>query len=115
MSPLTSIKTPHKASRGTPVTAKTVISRRCKGELVSSEQIKAILKDQLQLSCLCIKKISLKEFLSFQGWLSNTTDFLSPQWLLGLKKQKQERARLEWSNSLAIARLKSMVEQKRET
>ena len=113
MSPLSSTQTPDKANRRTLITSKTVISRRYKDELVSSEQIKAILKDQLQLSCLCIKKISLKEFLSFQGWLSNTTDFLSPQWLLGLKKQKQERARLEWSNSLAIARLKSMVEQKR--
>ncbi len=113
MSPLTSTKTPHKANRETPVTTKISISRRYRDDLVSSEQIKAILKDQLQLSCLCIKKISLKEFLSFQGWLSNTNDFLNPQWLLGLKKQKQERARLEWSNSLAIARLKSLVEQKR--
>lgn len=113
MSRLTSTKTLHKANRRTLITSKTVISRRDKNDLVSSEQIKAILKDQLQLSCLCIKKISLKEFLSFQGWLSNTNDFLNPQWLLGLKKQKQERARLEWSNSLAIARLKSLVEQKR--
>lgn len=95
MFPLISTKTPQKASP------------------VSSEQIKAILKDQVQLNCLCIKQLSLKEFLSFQGWLPpNTTDFLNPQWLMALKEQKQERARLEWSNSLAVARLKSMVKKK---
>lgn len=87
-----------------------------KDNLVSSAQIKAILKDQIQLNCLCIGQLSLKEFLSFQGWLPpNTTDFLNPhnpQWLMEPKKQKQERARLEWSNSLAVARLKSMVKNK---
>ena len=84
-----------------------------KDNLVSSAQIKAILKDQIQLNCLCIGQLSLKEFLSFQGWLPpNTTDFLKPQWLIEPKKQKQERARLEWSNSLAVARLKSMVKKK---
>ena len=81
-----------------------------KASLVSSAQIKEILKDQMSLNCLCIKQLSLKEFLSFQGWLPpNTKDFLNSQWLMALKEQKQERARLEWSNSLAVARLKSMV------
>ena len=81
-----------------------------KSNLVSSAQIKAVLNKQIDINCLCIREISLKEFLSFQGWLPpNTPDFLSQQWLIGLKKQKQQRLRVEWSNSLAVARLKSIV------
>lgn len=82
--------------------------------LVSPEQIKAILKDQIELNCLCIGQLSLKEFLSFQGWLPpNTNDLLSLQSLSPLAKHQPERIRLEWRNSLAIARLKAMVEKKR--
>ena len=81
--------------------------------LVSSAQIKAILKDQMELNCLCIKQLSLKEFLSFQGWLPpNTNDLLRPESIDHLEIQKPERTRLEWSNSLAIARIKYMVEKK---
>ena len=83
--------------------------------IVSSAQIKAILKDQTQLNCLCMGQLSLKEFLAFQGWLSpNNPDFLNSQWLMQPKQQKQELARLEWSNSLAVARLKSIIEQKQK-
>lgn len=95
MSPLTSTKISHNSN------------------LVSPDQIKAILKDQMELNCLCLGQLSLKEFLSFQGWLPpNTHDFLSQQGAIPLDKHKPERVRLEWRNSLAIARLKSMVEKK---
>lgn len=96
-----------------PLTSTKIVN---KTSSVSPAQIKAILKDQMEINCLCIKKISLKEFLSFQGWLPpNTPDFLSQQWLIELKKQKQQRVRVEWSNSLAVARLKFIVKQEQKT
>ena len=78
--------------------------------LVSSAEKRAILVEQMQIHYLCKGKPSLREFLSFQGWLPpNNTDFLNEQWLIGLKQNKQERIRLEWRNALAVARLKSIV------
>ena len=60
-------------------------------------------------------QLSLKEFLAFQGWLPpNNPDFLNSQWLMQPKQQKQKLARLEWSNSLAVARLKSIIERKQK-
>jgi hypothetical protein len=85
-----------------------------KASLVSPAQIEVVLRDQMRYRCLRLGEIQFGEVLALRGWLRReTTNFFSDESLFCIIEDEKHHIRAEWSNTLAIARLKFVVRENR--
>lgn len=85
-----------------------------KASLVSPAQIEVVLRDQMRYRCLRLGEIQFGEVLALRGWLTQQiTDLWDEEESISIVENEKQRIRAEWSNALAIARLKFVVRENR--
>lgn len=81
-----------------------------KASLVSPAQIEVVLRDQMRYRCLRLGEIQFGEVLALRGWITEQiTDLWDDETSVDLVENEKKQIRAEWSNALAIARLKFVV------